>query len=68
MKRCKVDEDDRPRISTELRQNVHPLDIESDVLYNIRIGQGQCVRLLGTWWDDGNCIPQLTPNRVPWNI
>ena len=72
MKICKVDEDDRQRISTELEKCSHPLDIESGVLYNIHNGQGssdgQCVRLLGTWWDDGNYIPQLTPNRIPCKI
>ena len=40
MKRCKVDKDDRQRISTELVKTFsHPLDTESDVLYNIHNGQ-----------------------------
>ena len=39
VKRCKVDEDDRQRISTELEKCSHPLDTESDVLNNIHNGQ-----------------------------
>ena len=39
MKRCNVDEDYRQRISTELGKCSHPLDTESDVLYNIHNGQ-----------------------------
>ena len=39
VKRCKVDEDDRQRISTEPGKCSHPLDTESDVLYNVHNGQ-----------------------------
>ena len=39
VKTCKVDEDDRQRISTELGKCSHPLDTESDILYNIHNGQ-----------------------------
>ena len=38
VKRCKVDEDDRQRISTEPGKCSHPLNTESDVLYNIHNG------------------------------
>ena len=53
VKRCKVDEDDRQRISTELGKNSHPLDTESGVLCNIHNGKwlqrrSMC-RFLGTW-------------------
>ena len=37
--RRKVDTDDRRRISEELGRCSHPLEIESDVLYNIVNGQ-----------------------------
>ena len=36
--KCKVDEDDRQHISTELGNCSHPFDTESDVLYNIHNG------------------------------
>ena len=39
IKRRKVDTDDRRRISEELDKCSHPLEIESDVLYNIVNGQ-----------------------------
>ena len=39
IKRRKVDTDDRRRISDELDKCSHPLEIESDVLYNIVNGQ-----------------------------
>ena len=39
IKRRKVDTDDRRRISEELDKCSHPLEIESDVLYNLVNGQ-----------------------------
>jgi hypothetical protein len=39
VKRRKVDDDDRQRISTKLGKCSHPLEIDSDVLYNIHNGQ-----------------------------
>ena len=39
VKRCKVDEVERLRISAELGKYSHPLDTESDVLYNIHNSQ-----------------------------
>ena len=39
VKRCKVDENDRQRIGTELGKCSHLLDSESGVLYNIHNGQ-----------------------------
>ena len=39
IKRRKVDTDDRRSISEELDKCSHPLEIESDVLYNIEMGK-----------------------------
>ena len=61
MKICKVDEDDRQRVSTELGKCSHPLNTESEVLYNIQ--NGQVAPTMVNVSD--SCIPQLTPNRIP---
>ena len=65
--RCIVDTDDRRRINEELNTCSHPLEIESDVLYNIVNGQvaPAVVGRFGARRADGKCFQQITPSMVP---
>ena len=67
---CKVDKDYRQRISTELVKKFPPPQYREwcplqHPQWTSGSNDSQCVRLLGNWWDNGNCIPKLTPNRIP---